>query len=53
MIGKYRIDEHAEHPNDVHKQYNSKHVHHLLHWPQKETGRFWGSSGGLIEVEKK
>jgi processing peptidase subunit beta len=26
MFGKYRIDEHAEHLNDVHKQYNSMHA---------------------------
>ena len=26
MFGRYRIDEHAEHLNDVHKQYNSMHA---------------------------
>merc|ERR1712166_856723 len=26
MFGSYRIDQHAEHLNDVHKQYNSMHA---------------------------
>jgi processing peptidase subunit beta len=50
MFGRYRIDEHAEHLNDVHKQYNSMHalLGNLPDVTRADSHYFAYSDGGLF-----
>jgi mitochondrial-processing peptidase subunit beta len=50
MFGSYRIDQHAEHLNDVHKQYNSMHalVGNLPDVTRAESHYFAYSDAGLF-----
>jgi predicted Zn-dependent peptidase len=50
MFGSYRIDQHAEHLNDVHKQYNSMHslVGNLVDVTRADSHYFAYSDAGLF-----